>query len=184
MATQKMMQSKRAEMIELIKAHPGISSAELASRVGINSASKVTTALWQYVRNGKIVTERAEIDGRWMNKHYMADQVPPDAAERITQRIVDASDAIPAVKSPQARNSVFDVPSPHKQQRMTSQPQASSFQTMRRMSTTFACAVTGDGGLVILRDGAIETSLSEVETMKVQACLMKHAAARFFATMS
>ncbi len=184
MATKKLIQGKRAEMIELIKAHPGISSAELASRVGINSASKVTTALWQYVRNEKIVTERAEIDGRWMNKHYMADQVPPDAAERITQRVIDASNAAPTIKSPQARNSVFDVPSPPKQQRASRQSQASAIEAMSRMSAKFDCAITGNGGLVLLRDGAIEVSLSESETLKVQACLMKLAAAKFFATMA
>lgn len=184
MATKKHVLSKRSEMIELIKANPGISSADLAARVGINGASKVTTALWQYVRNQKIVTERAEIDGRWMNKHYMADQVPPDAVERISQRIVDATDAIPAVKSPQARNSVFDVPHVAKAKTTIRAMQPQKSVSSASDASGFTCAVTGDGGLVLMRDGAIEASLSERETSKVQACLMKLAAAKFFATMT
>ncbi len=184
MATKRQILSKRAEMIELIKMHPGISSAELAQRVGINGASKVTTALWQYVRNQKIVTERAEIEGRWMNRHYMADHVPPDAVERITQRIVDASDAVPAVKSPQARNSVFDVPHASKVKTNTRAPQSEKSVSVVRQASRFACAITGDGGLVLMRDGAIESSLTEGETSQVQACLMKLAAAKLFATMA
>ena len=52
------------------------------------------------------------------------------------------------------------------------------------MSANFGCAITHEGGLVLIRDGAIEVSLSEQDTLKVQACLMKLAAAKVFATMA
>ena len=124
----------------------------------------------------------------------MADHIPPDAVERINQRVINATDIIPAAKSPQVRNSVFDVPGGatenKKRTRRSSVRQPVEHASPARTNASqivgsgFDCAITGDGGLVLLRDGAIEASLSELETLKVQACLMKLAAAKFFATMA
>jgi hypothetical protein len=184
MATKKQIVGKRGEMIELIRRHPGISSAELAQRVGISSASKVTTALWQYVRNGKLMTERAEIDGRWMNRHYMADQVPPDAAERINQKLVAAEDVIPMTKSVGARNSVFDVGETTKKKSGGTKVRKLPTSPTQPRPSGFACAVTSDGSLVLIREGQIEISLSGAEAATLQAYLVKRAAASFFANMA
>jgi hypothetical protein len=179
----KQILNKRAKLLELIKDKPGITSPELAEQVGFDSSSKVTTALWQRVRSGQIVTERVVRDGYNVNAHYMADQVPPDAVERINQKRVDASEVIPMVKSADARNSVFDVPKPTKQK---SQPKAevtSSRQTTAR-SPGFACALTSDGSLVLIREGQIEFSLSGAEAATLQSYLVKRAAANLFASMA
>lgn len=184
MAAKKQILSKRAEMIQLIKAHPGISSAELASRVGIVGASKVTTALWQYVRSKKIVTERAEIDGRWMNRHYMSDQVPPDAAERINQKIIDAGEAVPVPKSPEARNSVFDVPKAARSRKPVSKRAATTLTLTTDVPRAFSCAIANDGSLVLMRGGRIEMSLPQADAAALQQYLVKRAAANFLASMA
>lgn len=184
MATKKHILSKRAEMIELIKANPGISSAELAARVGMGSASKVTTALWQSVRGGKVITERAEIDGHWMNRHYMADQVPPDAAERINQKVIAAEDVIPIAKSASARNSVFDIGKPEKKKSGNGGAKVPTTARSITSASGFACAVTNDGSLVLIREGEIQFSLTEREAAALQTYLVKRAAASFFASMA
>jgi 3,4-dihydroxy-2-butanone 4-phosphate synthase len=87
------------------------------------------------------------------------------------------------VKSADARNSVFDVPKPTKQK---SQPKAevtSSRQTTAR-SPGFACALTSDGSLVLIREGQIEFSLSGAEAATLQSYLVKRAAANLFASMA
>ena len=175
--------NRRAKLIELIKAKPGITSPELAEQVGFDSSSKVTTALWQRVRSGHIITERVVHDGRNVNAHYMSDQVPPDAVERINQKRVDASEVIPMTKSPEARNSVFDVPKPAKQMKPTRPEVTIARQTTAR-SPGFACALTSDGSLVLIREGQIEFSLSGAEAATLQTYLVKRAAANLFASMA
>ncbi|WP_106306338.1 winged helix-turn-helix domain-containing protein [Paraburkholderia sp. BL18I3N2] len=191
--TKKAVLSKRSRLIELIKAKPGITSRELAEQVGFDSSSKVTTALWHRVRSGHIITERVPHNGFNVNAHYMADQIPPDAVERINQRLVDAADVIPAAKSPEARNSVFDVPSIKRSaKRPNKQPSPSRLHppmtptsvSSRATSREFACAITNDGSLVLMRAGEIQFSLTDVEAATLQSYLVKRAAASLFANMA
>ncbi|CAG4911655.1 winged helix-turn-helix domain-containing protein [Paraburkholderia saeva] len=187
--SKKQLQSKRAQMHALIQANPGITSGEIAERVGLDSASKVTTALWKAVRSGRILTERVEQNGRFMNAHYLPDQVPPDAVERINQKLVDAKDVIPAAKSPTARNSVFDVPRAEKAKKPSGRRAALEIASPSTPSDApvrlrgFACAVTNDGCLVLMRQGQIEFSLSDVEAATLQSYLLRRAAANVFANM-
>jgi hypothetical protein len=186
--TKKALLSRRAEMVALIKAEPGITSADIAKRLGLPNSSKVSTALWTSIRSGTILTERAEVDGYWMNKHYLPDQVPPDAVERIRQKLVDAKDVIPTKKSPGTQNSVFDVPSA---KRHVKKSVASKNATPAPASTTpsisrppqlatraFACAVANDGSLVLMRAGEIAFAAA------LQSYLVKRAAASLFASMA
>ncbi|MFX1766389.1 winged helix-turn-helix transcriptional regulator [Paraburkholderia sp. A1RI-2L] len=175
----KQLQTKRGALIELIRQNPGITSSELAERMGTDT-SKVTTSLWNYVRAGKIMTERVERDSRYVNAHYMADQAPPDAVERINQRIIDANEVIPSGRSHGTRNSVFDVPQPLAAKRST----ASGSSKGVGASDDFACAITNNGSLVLMRGGEIQFSLTEREAATLQAYLVKRAAASFFANMT
>lgn len=190
----KAVQSKRAEMIAVIAANPGITSGEIGERVGIHSASKVTTALWSAVRSGRVMTERVERAGRFTNAHYMADQVPPDAVERINQKLVDASTVIPISKAAGARSSVFDVPgkpvpaakSRHRKRVVRSVPKAIQPASAATQVTAdgFACAVASNGQLVLMREGQIQFALTDVEVATLQSYLMKRAAGSLFASMA
>lgn len=191
--TKKALLSGRAEMISLIKAAPGITSADIAKRLGLPNSSKVSTALWTTIKSGAILTERAEVDGYWMNKHYMADQVPPDAVERIRQKLVDAKDVIPTVRSPRAQNSVFDVPGQQGRaakrpaRKTSTQPITMTGVPSSKAAPTahsFACAITNDGSLVLMRAGEIQFSLTDVEAATLQSYLVKRAAANLFASMA
>ena len=192
--SKKRLQGRRDEMIALIKAEPGITSAEIAERLGLANSSKVSTALWTWIRSNRVMVERITRNGKTMNAHYLPDQVPPDAVERINQKLVDVKDVIPAVKAAGSRNSVFDVPgtkktggkrSSRKRASPTgSTPVVSAGSSASSMSRGFACAVTNDGSLVLMRAGQVQFSLSDAEASTLQSYLVKRAAASLFASMA
>ncbi|REE17963.1 hypothetical protein B0G71_0940 [Paraburkholderia sp. BL27I4N3] len=189
--TKKTSQSKRAEMIALIGQYPGITSADIAQRLGLESSNKVGPALWTAIKGGRILTERVERNGRWMNKHYLPDQVPPDAVTRVHQRIVDASEVIPPPGALSAPTSVFNGPrkSPKRKwpvhHRAASGSKVIDVQTPAPKSASrFACAITSSGNLVLMRAGEIQFSLSDAEAATLQSYLVKRAAANLFASMA
>lgn len=192
--TKKVALSRRAEIVELIKQQPGITSAEIASRLGIANSTKVSSALWPSVKSNRILVERITKDGKAMNAHYHPDQVPPDAVERIKQKLVDASEVIPMAKAADARNSVFDVPGAARRGKKrvagkapTRTPSAAvpvATKPVLPASRSFACAVTNDGTLVLMRAGEIQFSLSDIEAVTLQNYLVKRAAASLFASMA
>lgn len=192
----KQLQSRREEIIELVKAHPGITSAEIAIKLGLENSTKAATAAWPAIKRGQIVVERVSIGGQTKNAHYHPDQIPPDAVERIQQKLVDASEVIPISKAKGARNSVFDVPRKAKPRRTKNSasrkvqaavPPASSTVVAQRPAfapTGFACAITNDGSLVLMRKGQVEFALSDAEAATLQSYLVKRAAANLFASMA
>ncbi|WP_017776664.1 hypothetical protein [Paraburkholderia kururiensis] len=184
MAAKKRISSKRAEMIEVVRQFPGITSAEIAQRLGIDTAIRVSNALYTNIKAGRIVTERIERNGHYMNAHYMSDQIPPDAVERISQKLVDASEAIPAAKSPSARNSVFDVPKAARSRKPVSKRAATTLALTTDVPRTFSCAIANDGSLVLMRGGRIEMSLPQADAAALQQYLVKRAAANFLASMA
>ncbi|WP_408636871.1 hypothetical protein [Paraburkholderia sp. RL17-368-BIF-A] len=130
-----------------------------------------------------------------MNAHYHADQVPPDAVERIQQNLVDAREVIPMSKDAGVRSSVFDVPGQPRRGRRPAGRNSSSGSTAvptvprptitaQRAENGFACAVTNDGTLVLMRAGEIQFSLSDVEAATLQRYLLKRVAANLFASMA
>ena len=192
----KQLQSRREEIIELVKAHPGITSAEIALKLGLENSTKAATAAWPAIKRGQIVVERVSIDGQTKNAHYHPDQVPPDAVERVQQKLVDASEVIPISKAKGARNSVFDVPrkqaarkatrkAPRRIQR-TAEPIVNTVPATRLSLGPggFACAITNDGSLVLMRQGQVEFALSDAEATTLQSYLVKRAAANLFANMA
>ncbi|MHB9838487.1 hypothetical protein Q8F57_027035 [Paraburkholderia terrae] len=193
--TKKAAQSKRAEMRALIAEYPGITSAEIAEKLGIPSSNKVGTALYNDIKGGRVLTERVERNGRWMNKHYLPDHLPVDAVIRVKQRIVDASEVIPPPASNSAPTSVFNGPrKPRRGKKRAvrsvgktaTSPQAKVVETQVKVvdkAPSFACAIANDGSLVLMRGGRIELSLSEVDASTLQSYLMKRAAANVFASM-
>jgi len=184
MATKKELTTKRDEMRMAIKQHPGITSTEIAGRVGVITPTLVTSALWKDLRSGRIRAELVERNGRKVNTYYMPEDLPADAVERIQQHRVDARDK-PITKPTSARNSVFDVPGTQaKPRRAARRAPVSMIEVTPSAPMSFACAITSDGRLVLMRDGSVEVSLTENETLTVQACLMKLAAAKFFASMA
>ncbi|WP_175886044.1 hypothetical protein [Burkholderia sp. BCC0044] len=113
----------------------------------------------------------------------------PDAVERIQQKIVDAKNVIPIAKSDGARSSVFDT----KQLKTKRKPRVAQRAPAAPHVTTplpkigpagFACAVTNDGSLVLMREGTIQFSLSSIEATTLQSYLVKRAAASLFASMA
>lgn len=181
----KQVQTKRAAMFEMIKQQPGITSGEIAERLGMRDKADVSNALWKAMRSGRIVAERVMHQGRHQNSYYMADDLPPDAAERIQQRTVEAKDALPLAKAPSARNSVFDIPgniAPLKPEPRRTPAKAPAVS--KKVDGSFACAVTSDGSLVLMREGQIEFSLSGPDAATLQSYLVKRAAANLFASMA
>jgi hypothetical protein len=192
MKSKKPAQTKRNAIMDLIRDNPGITSQEMATRLGFSNTTRVTGAVWKEVRANRVIVERISKDGNSMNAHYLSGQVPPDAVERISQKLVSAEDVIPEVKSPGARNSVFDVPGTAKIRRkratskaVTRDPAPVKMTPPTRSKTApFACAVTNDGSLVLMREGQIQFSLSDVEATTLQNYLVKRAAANMFASMA
>lgn len=192
----KQLQSRREEIIELVKAHPGITSAEIALKLGLENSTKAATAAWPAIKRGQIVVERVSIDGQTKNAHYHPDQVPPDAVERIQQKLVDASEVIPISKAAGARSSVFDVPRSRATRRSNKKasrrPQSPKTTTATAVAVPrpapaapgFTCAITNDGTLVLMRAGEIQFSLSDLEATTLQTYLVKRAAANLFASMA
>lgn len=187
--------SRRQEVINLVKAHPGITSIEVATKLGLASSTRASTALWPAIKRGHIVAERIVVDGKTMNAHYHADQVPPDAVERIQQKLVDASEVIPMSKATGARTSVFDVPSQLRRVRQrpkkknSSPPATTSTPPLPtiispRAPSGFACAVTNDGTLVLMRAGEIKFLLTDIEAATLQSYLLKRAAASLITNMA
>ncbi len=184
--------SRRAKIVELIQREPGITSAEIAEKLGLESTAKVSTALWPDVKRGRVMVERINRNGQTMNAHYLPDQVPPDAVERIQQKLVDAKSVIPIAKPDDARTSVFDNRPRKAKPRQSVGKRASVVRptpigdAVASMSSPvdFACAVTNDGSLVLMREGIIRFSLSCVEAATLQNYLIKRATANFFANGS
>ncbi len=189
MKSKKEQLSRRAKIVELIKSRPGITSAEIAEKLALENSTKVSTAIWQDVKAGRIMVERINRNGQTMNAHYSPDDVPPDAVERIQQKIVDAKNVVPIAKSDDTRISVFDT----KRLKTKRKPSVAKTAPAALHATTpiqkigpsgFACAVTNDGSLVLMREGAIQLSLSSVEATTLQSYLVKRAAASLFASMA
>ncbi len=200
----KQFQGKRGQMLELIRQHPGITSGELAEKVGMEDSSSVSSAMWTAIRRGHIMVERVIRNGKSTNAHYHPDKVPPDAVERVQQKLVDASEVIPMTKANGVRSSVFDVPGA-KQRRKKHAPRKASSRapaaapalpaTARATASSaspashatprnFACAITNDGSLVLMRAGEIAFALSDAEATTLQSYLVKRAAANLFASMA
>ncbi|WP_323118873.1 winged helix-turn-helix domain-containing protein [Burkholderia alba] len=193
MKSKKEQLSRRAKVVELIKRQPGITSAEIAEKLGLDSSTKVSTSIWPEVKSGRVLVERISRNGKTMNSHYLPDQVPPDAVERVQQKIVDASSVIPIAKSSDTRSSVFD----NKPRRTLRKLGATKHLPHGQPSTVsavtsslqigpvgFACAVTHDGRLVLIREGQIQFSLTDYEATMLQSYLVKRAAANFFVSMA
>lgn len=188
------LQTKRAAMMTLIGQFPGITSAEIAEKLELGSSNKVGTALWTAIRSGRVLTERVERNGRWMNKHYLPDQMPVDAVVRVKQKIVDASDVIPPEAIRSAPNSVFNGPrkSTHAKKRPLRRskaktgpaPQSTPLPQTVERKQSFSCAVTNDGSLMLMRGGRIEMELTEVDAATLQSYLVKRAAASVFISMT
>lgn len=189
MKSKKELLSRRMQAVEMIKRHPGITSAEIAEKLELENSTKVSGAVWPEVRAGRVLVERIVRNGTTMNAHYMSDDVPADAVERIQQKIVDAKNVIPIAKSDEARTSVFDTKR-LKTKRKPSTAKAASAAPHAAIPTPkigpagFACAVTNDGSLVLMREGAIQFSLSSIEATTLQSYLVKRAAASLFASMT
>lgn len=197
----KQLQGKRGQMLELIRQHPGITSGELAEKVGMEGSSSVSSAMWTAIRLGHIMVERVIRNGKSTNAHYHPDQVPPDAVERVQQKLVNASQVIPISKANDIRSSVFDVPGA-KQRRKKHAPRkapsrapaaapalpatarATASSASSASPRNFACAITNDGSLVLMRAGEIQFSLTDVEAATLQSYLVKRAAANLFASMT
>lgn len=189
MKSKKEQISRRLQIVELIKLQPGITSAEIARKLNLENSTKVSTAVWPSVKAGRVLVERIVRDGTTMNAHYLSDDVPPDAVERIRQKIVDAKNVIPIAKSDDARSSVFDTkrPKPKRKPRVAKRAPAATHATTPIPKTGpagFACAVTNDGSLVLMREGTIQFSLSSIEATTLQSYLVKRAAASLFASMA
>jgi hypothetical protein len=194
--TKKAAQSKRAEMRALIAEYPGITSAEIAEKLELASSNKVGTALWTDIKSGRILTERVERNGRWMNKHYLPDQLSADAVIRVKQRIVDASEVVPPSAARAATTSVFNGPRKQRggKNRSTrksvvhttpaSQAKVVSMQAkVAEKAPSFSCAVANDGSLMLMRGGRVELSLTDTEATALQNYLLKRAAANLLASM-
>lgn len=188
MKSKKEQSSRRLQIVELIKLHPGITSAEIARKLHLENSTKVSTAVWPSVKAGRVMVERIVRDGTTMNAHYLSEDVPPDAVERIHQKIVDAKNVIPIAKSDDARTSVFDTKRPKTKRKPSvakpvQAPRHATTPAPKMGAAGFACAVTNDGSLVLMREGTIQFSLSSVEATTLQSYLVKRAAASIFASM-
>ena len=184
----KLIQTRRAAIVTAISEHPGITTAELASALGVES-KVISNAVWTVAKAGKVVSERIVRDGTHMNAYYLPEQVSAETVERVNQKLVDASNVLPIAKSATSRNSAFDVPrKPRSTKKRSRQP------TMRATVTpiapvatpipSFACAITSDGSLVLLREGRIQFSLSDAEAGTLRRYLLKAAAASALASMA
>lgn len=181
-------------MIDLIKAQPGITSAEITEKLDLPKSNTVATALWQEMRSGKVVTERIVANNRSVNAYYLPDQIDGDSVERITQKLVNAQNVVPIAKSSSARSSVFDVPGkprPAAKNRrakrvVRTDPKAAqpTPAASRVTAQGFACAMASNGQLVLMREGQIQFALSDVEAATLQSYLVKRAAASLFASMA
>lgn len=193
MKSKKQQVTRRVQVVELIKRQPGITSAEIAEKIGLDNSTRVSSAVWPEVKAGRVLVERIVRNGTTMNAHYMSDDVPSDAVERIQQKIVDAKNVIPIAKSDDARTSVFDTKRLKTKRKPTVAKPAPSTHHVTAHATTpapkvgpagFACAVTNDGSLVLMREGLIQFALSSVEASTLQNYLVKRAAASLFANMA
>lgn len=193
MKSKKELLSRRLQAVEMIKRYPGITSAEIAEKLDLENSTKVSGAVWPEVRAGRVLVERIVRNGTTMNAHYMSDDVPPDAVERIQQKIVDAKNVIPIAKSDDARTSVFDTKQlKTKRKPRVAKPTLAAPHTTPHATTPapriapvgFACAVTNDGSLVLMREGTIQFSLSSIEATTLQSYLVKRAAASLFTSMA
>ncbi|WP_420956611.1 hypothetical protein ACNSZH_32680 [Burkholderia gladioli] len=193
MKSKKELLSRRLQAVEIIKRHPGITSAEIAEKLELENSTKVSGAVWPEVRAGRVLVERIIRNGTTMNAHYMSDDVPPDAVERIQQKIVDVKNVVPIAKSDDTRTSVFDN-KPRKAKRQPSATKRLSAAQPIVVNATpptpklglsgFACAVTNDGSLVLMREGQVQFSLSSTEATTLQSYLVKRAAASVFASIA
>ncbi|SAL19295.1 hypothetical protein AWB71_00919 [Caballeronia peredens] len=196
MKSSKQAQSRKAAMVDLIKAEPGITSAEIATRLGLQSSKPVPSALWQDLRSGRILTERVVVNSRHVSAYYLPEQVDAETVERIRQSVVDAKNVVPIAKTATARSSVFDVAKPPARRstgrrgkgtaRHHSKPivSAGNARDTNVAPQDFACAVASDGRLMLIRGGKIELALSDVEAATLQQYLVKRAAASLIASFN
>ncbi|WP_321844608.1 hypothetical protein [Paraburkholderia bannensis] len=194
--------SRRAEILAVIRERPGATSAQIAEHLGITDPGKVTTDMWPSIRSGRVLTERIAQGARHVNAYYLPDQINGDSVTRVNQRVVDASEVIAPALGVTAQTSVFG--GPVKKARKTKarrKPVArraespaipaeagkseQSAQTVPIHDTDgFACALGGDGQLLLIRGGRILASLSEVEAMALQKLLIRQKLASVVAGMT
>lgn len=184
----KKLPSRRAEILAVIREHPGITSGEIAQRLGIAQVGKITTDMWQAIKSERVLTERVLQNGRHVNAYYMPDQITGDSVTKVNQRIVDANDVIPSALGPDVQTSVFgahNVKSKRGKSRAKASRAAAPVEPAGRPTSAsgFACAIASDGTLVLIREGQIQFSLNDVEAATLQSYLMKSAAASLLSNM-
>ncbi|MFM0049887.1 hypothetical protein [Caballeronia grimmiae] len=179
---------QKAAMVELVKAEPGITSAEIASRLGLQSSKPVPSALSQDLRSGRIVTEHGVVNSRHVSALHLPEQVYAETVERIRQSVVDAENVVPIAKKATARSSVFDVSkaltrrstwrrgkrsAKHHAKPIVS---AGNARDIHVAPQDFACVVASDGRLMLMRRGQNEPALSDVEAATLQRYVVQRAA--------
>lgn len=185
----KLIQTRRAAIVTAISERPGITTAELASVLGVEP-KVISNAVWTVAKAGKVVSERIVRDGTHMNAYYLPEQVSADTVERINQKLVDASNVLPIAKSAASRNSAFDVPRRTRSAKKRGSRRSAIKATVTPIAPatvptpSFACAIASDGSLVLMREGRIQFSLSDVEAVTLRRYLLKAATASALASMA
>lgn len=190
----KVLQARRDAILTAVTERPGVTTAELASIIGVDGTKFVSNAMWQLLKSGKVLAEQIVRDGRHMNAYYRPERIGSDSVARVRQKLVDAAEVVPMHRSKTVPNSVFDVPRATRSgkkrtaRKAPALPQAAPAATIPPeppaiAARRFACAVTNDGSLVLMREGQIEFSLSDIEAATLQNYLLKRAAANLFANM-
>ncbi|MBN3854603.1 hypothetical protein G3N59_14550 [Paraburkholderia sp. Ac-20340] len=194
--------SRRAEILAVIRERPGATSAQIAEHLGIGDPGKVTTDMWPSIRSGRVLTERVMQDGRHVNAYYLPDQINGETVTRVNQRVVDANDVIAPALGVTAQTSVFG--GPVKKARRTKVRRKPAAQRTAshdapvvvgksreveqadatRDTDGFACALGGDGQLLLIRGGHILASLTEAEAVSLQKLLIRQKLASVFAEMT
>lgn len=190
---------RRAEILALTRERPGATSAQIAEHLGIADPGKITADMWPSIRSGRVLTERVMQGGRHVNAYYLPDQINGDSVTRVNQRVVDASEVIAPPLGVAAQTSVFGGPvkkarkakvrrkpvvrratSPVEVDKTGDGAQTASI----RDTNGFACALNGDGELLLIRGGQILASLTEAEAASLQKLLIRQKLASVFAAMT
>ncbi|MDR3100198.1 MAG: hypothetical protein LBV73_24440 [Paraburkholderia sp.] len=183
----------------MIRERPGATSAQIAEHLGIADAGKITTDMWQSIRSGRVFTERIVQSGRHVNAYYLPDQINGDSVTRINQRVVDAKDAIAPALGAGVQASVFGTPVPKARKARARRKPAvrraphaekkAGAEAGGQMAESgafegFACALASDGRLLLIRDGRIQLSLTDVEVTTLQNFLFGRKLANVVAGMA